>query len=78
MYNGEQVGVVSWGSSWCLHPLHPGVYANVSNLYKWIEEKIVIGQSPTPDNSAFILNLNIINPILFISIIYIVLWQQMI
>ena len=34
--NGVLVGVVSWGSSWCLHPTHPNVYANVSNLREWI------------------------------------------
>lgn len=33
---GLQVGVVSWGSSSCLHATYPNVYASVSNLLTWI------------------------------------------
>ena len=34
--NGVLVGVVSWGSSSCLHATYPNVYANVANLRTWI------------------------------------------
>jgi trypsin len=34
--NGQQVGVVSWGSSSCLHATYPNVYVNVANTLAWI------------------------------------------
>jgi len=34
---GQQVGVVSWGSSSCLHATYPNVYVNVQNLNSWID-----------------------------------------
>lgn len=34
--NGVQQGVVSWGSSSCLHQTYPNVYANVAPLRTWI------------------------------------------
>ena len=35
--NGIQVGIVSWGSSSCLHATYPNVYANVAVLRSWID-----------------------------------------
>jgi len=34
--NGVQVGVVSWGSSSCLHASYPNVYVHVANTLAWI------------------------------------------
>jgi len=34
---GVQLGVVSWGSSQCLHQVYPNVYVNVPNLFAWIQ-----------------------------------------
>nr|AAX34056.1 Sui m 9 allergen [Suidasia medanensis] len=39
--NGLLVGVVSWGSSSCLHQTYPNVYANVANLKNWINANTV-------------------------------------
>jgi trypsin len=33
---GVQVGVVSWGSSSCLHATYPNVYVHVPNTLAWI------------------------------------------
>lgn len=39
--SGTQIGVVSWGSSSCLHATYPNVYAHVSNLRAWITSNTV-------------------------------------
>lgn len=36
LFGGIQVGVVSWGSSSCLHATYANVYASVGNLKSWI------------------------------------------
>jgi len=39
--SGTQVGVVSWGSSSCLHATLPNVYASVGNLRTWINSNTI-------------------------------------
>ena len=67
VYNGELVGVVSWGSAWCLHPSHPSVFTNVSALYDWIEKT---RDDPSSSNSVIHPILLPLNPLLVTSIIY--------
>lgn len=37
VYNGMQVGVVSWSVKPCTRPDYPGVYTKVSRYVDWIE-----------------------------------------
>jgi len=39
--SGTQVGVVSWGSSQCLHQTLPNVYAAVGELRPWIDQNTI-------------------------------------
>ncbi|GKZ00587.1 hypothetical protein MPSEU_001010900 [Mayamaea pseudoterrestris] len=48
--DGQQVGVVSWGSRLCADDRHPGVYSRVSSSFNWIWTQIcTLSQSPPLD-----------------------------
>ncbi|KAI2809851.1 hypothetical protein BLOT_001003, partial [Blomia tropicalis] len=50
--HGVLMGVISWGSTWCLHPTHPTVYANVVNLRQWIVENMVDVSNTSPKQNS--------------------------
>lgn len=68
---GQLVGIVSFGSTWCLHPTHPGVYARVDTLRDWILDACAVADSGPGSGttlSYLSMTMAVLNPFLASSV----------